>query len=88
MIYQDKKELFIASLPCMLCLLLTPSIACAYIGPGLGAGAIALIVIIVLSILLAVFSLVWYPLKAKMKKAQMEETDTTDHEDGASDTNP
>lgn len=50
------------------CLLLCPSLVFAYIGPGLGAGAIALIAIIAFSILLAIFSLIWYPLKAKMKQ--------------------
>ena len=58
-------------------ILLFPSFAFAYIGPSLGAGAIALIVIVLFSILLAFGSLVWYPLKAKMK-AKKEAQDSQD----------
>ena len=62
-------------------LFLYPSLAFAYIGPGLGAGAIALIVIIAFSIILAVFSLVWYPLKAKMKQKKLANDDAQNESD-------
>lgn len=42
---------------------LTPSVALAYVGPGLGLGALAVIGGLILSVLVAVFALVWYPLK-------------------------
>ncbi|MFO7931152.1 MAG: hypothetical protein ACQETG_05715 [Thermodesulfobacteriota bacterium] len=35
----------------------------AYVGPGLGAGTLAVIGGLVASVFLAVFALVWYPLK-------------------------
>ena len=35
----------------------------AYLGPGLGGGAIALILGIIASVFLAVFAVVWYPIK-------------------------
>lgn len=37
--------------------------ALAYIGPGLGAGALAVIVGIFTAIGLAIFTLFWYPIK-------------------------
>jgi hypothetical protein len=43
--------------------LLTLSPAHAYVGPGLGAGSIAVVLGILASILLAIFAVVWYPLK-------------------------
>ncbi len=47
----------------------------AYIGPGLGLGAIAVVLAVLLSILLAVFALVWYPLKSLFRKKSNSETD-------------
>lgn len=35
----------------------------AYVGPGLGLGAIGAIAGVVLSVLLAIFAVVWYPVK-------------------------
>jgi hypothetical protein len=35
----------------------------AYIGPGLGAGTLAVIFGFIASIFLAIFALLWYPLK-------------------------
>lgn len=40
----------------------------AYIGPGLGAGTIGVILGIITSILLAIVALVWYPFKRIIKK--------------------
>ncbi|WP_299681660.1 hypothetical protein [uncultured Roseobacter sp.] len=45
-----------------------PHAAHAYVGPGLGLGAIAVILGIIGSILLAVFAVLWYPIKRMMKK--------------------
>ena len=46
-------------------LLSTP--AHAYIGPGAGAGTIAIVVGVIASIFLALIAIVWYPLKRLFK---------------------
>lgn len=59
-------------------LALLPTSAMAYIGPGLGLGALAVIGGILLSILVAVFAIVWYPLKrtrARRREARAQGTD-------------
>ena len=48
--------------------LLLPQIANAYVGPGLGAGTIGVILGIIGSIFIAIFAIVWYPLKRLLKK--------------------
>lgn len=45
-----------------------PDIANAYVGPGLGAGAIGVIIGIIGSIFIALFAIIWYPLKRLFKK--------------------
>ncbi len=40
----------------------------AYIGPGLGAGTIGVILGLVGSVLIAVFAFFWYPIKRTFKK--------------------
>lgn len=49
-------------------LLLTSLNAYAYVGPGLGAGTIGVILGILVSVLLAIFAIFWYPLKRLFKK--------------------
>lgn len=44
--------------------------ASAYVGPGLGLGAIGVIVALIISVLLAVVGLLWYPLKRRFGKKQ------------------
>lgn len=41
----------------------TPGTALAYVGPGLGVGAIAAFLGAVLAVVLAIVGIVWYPLK-------------------------
>lgn len=41
--------------------------AAAYIGPGVGAGAIAAVIGVIGSILLAIVAVVYYPIKRMMK---------------------
>ncbi len=48
--------------------LLIPTAAHAYIGPGMGAGAIAAVLGVVAAVLLALFSVIYYPVKRAMKK--------------------
>jgi hypothetical protein len=61
--------------------------AAAYVGPGLGAGSIAVVLGIIGSLLLAIVGLVWYPLKRLIKmgkkklrsKAKHGVTSDSDH---------
>lgn len=46
---------------------LLPSPALAYIGPGAGLGAIAVVITFLVGLLLLVVGLVWYPLKRMFK---------------------
>ena len=40
----------------------------AYIGPGLGAGAIGVILGLIASVFVAIFAVFWYPIKRVLKK--------------------
>jgi len=51
----------------LLFLVLMPSTAEAYIGPGLGLGTIGVIIGVLVSSLLILFSIVWLPLKRLIK---------------------
>jgi hypothetical protein len=53
-----------------------PMPAQAYVGPGLGIGAVLVVLAILLSILLAVIGLFWYPIKRRMKKKSEQESDS------------
>lgn len=60
----------------VLFLLIVPQ-AHAYVGPGLGLGALAVILGIVVSILIALIAIVWYPLKRRRAaRAKASEADT------------
>lgn len=48
-------------------LALTPLAAQAYIGPGVGAGAIGAVLGVIGSIFLALFAVVYYPIKRLLK---------------------
>ena len=50
----------------ILCLITTSSFA--YIGPGVGLGAIAATVVVIVSILAALFVLICFPVKKLLKK--------------------
>jgi hypothetical protein len=50
--------------------LMLPGSALAYVGPGLGAGTLGVIIGFVGSILLALFAIVWFPVKRMLKKRQ------------------
>ncbi|MFC1771749.1 hypothetical protein ACFL3A_00170 [Pseudomonadota bacterium] len=49
----------------------------AYIGPGLGAGAIGVILGLIASIFVAVFAVFWYPIKRALKKNRNKANDAT-----------
>lgn len=42
--------------------------AAAYIGPGAGAGTIAIVLGILASVVMAFFAILWYPMKRLLKK--------------------
>jgi hypothetical protein len=48
--------------------LLAPTPAFAYIGPGLGAGAVAAVLAVLGAILLQIFSVIYYPIKRRLRK--------------------
>lgn len=51
--------------------------AAAYIGPGLGAGTIAVVLGIIGSVFLALFAIIYYPIKRILrKKKQSARSDT------------
>ena len=55
----------------------------AYIGPGLGLGAIALFLTVLLSVFLAIVGVAWYPIKRMiraMRGSKDSHSKPTDHE--------
>ncbi len=44
----------------------------AYVGPGLGLGAIGVLVGVIGGVLLAIFGLFWYPIKRMLKRSAGE----------------
>lgn len=50
-----------------LTLILLPGLAQAYIGPGVGAGAIGTVVAFVGAVFMAIFAIIWYPIKRLLK---------------------
>ncbi len=61
-----KKALFPALISAV-ALVSLPSAALAYIGPGVGAGAIAAVLGVLGSIFLAIVAVLYYPIKRMMK---------------------
>lgn len=55
-----------------------PGAAHAYIGPGLGVGAIAAALGVVGSIFLALFAVIYYPIKRMRKKKRAGSEDSAD----------
>ena len=48
----------------------------AYIGPGLGLGAIGAFIGLVVAVFLAIVGVIWYPLKRLLRKAKAGKADT------------
>ena len=46
----------------------------AYLGPGLGAGAIGMTIGVVVSLVVGVFAVVWYPVKRVIKRRRAKNT--------------
>ncbi len=57
---------YLASLLALLCLAYSP-LALAYIGPGLGTGALAAVLGTFLGLLMLIVGVVWYPIKRLIK---------------------
>lgn len=55
-------------------LLLLPSVAHAYIGPGAGISAIGAALALVAAVFFAVVGFVWYPVKRLLRKRKAAET--------------
>jgi hypothetical protein len=47
---------------------LLPGVAQAYVGPGLGVGAIGAVLAVIGAVLLSVFAAVYYPVKRTLRK--------------------
>jgi hypothetical protein len=47
--------------------------AAAYVGPGLGLGAIAVVLGIVGSVLLALFAIIFYPIKRALRRKRQRD---------------
>ena len=57
----------------MVIALAAPAAAMAYVGPGLGMGAVAAFFGAVLAVLLAIVGVVWYPIKRLLGKRKTTE---------------
>jgi uncharacterized membrane protein len=60
---KDLLPLFVA----VIALSIQPGLALAYIGPGVGAGAIGAVIGVIGAVFLAIFAVVWYPIKRMIK---------------------
>jgi hypothetical protein len=56
--------------------LLTPLTANAYVGPGMGLGAIGVILGLFFSIILALLAILWYPFKRILKAIRQKHKST------------
>ena len=54
----------------LLSLVLSATPAHAYVGPGAGAGMIAVVLGILASIVMGFFAILWYPIKRMMRKSK------------------
>ena len=69
--------------------LFLPAHAYSYVGPGLGAGTIGVILGLLGSVLLALFAFFWYPIKrAIFRKKEDQSEDQVEISDAASETEP
>ena len=50
-----------------------PPLALAYIGPGLGAGAVAVVLGLVVGFLMLVVGVIWYPLKRLFRRIRRKD---------------
>ena len=69
-------------LSAILSVVILPIPAHAYIGPGLGLGAIGMVLAVLFSIFLAALAIVWYPIK-RIIRASKNLTTTREREENA-----
>jgi O-antigen/teichoic acid export membrane protein len=58
----------------LLSLLLASTNVFAYVGPGLGLGVLGTIIGAIAAVLLAIFGIIWYPIKRMIKKKKAPKT--------------
>lgn len=73
---------FLIATLCALPMLMAAAPAQAYIGPGLGAGAIAVVLGVLAAIAMAVLAVLYYPIKRMMKKRKPTESAPASARDG------
>ncbi len=59
----------------LVALLACPATALAYIGPGMGAGAIAATIGMIGAFFLGLFAIVYYPIKRALRRSQVADVD-------------
>jgi hypothetical protein len=64
---KDNQALALYGAALFLTAALTPTLALAYVGPGLGLGAIASFFSIIGAVFLAIVGFVWYPVKRVLR---------------------
>tara|TARA_B100000686_G_C16791928_1_gene979323 strand:+ start:1436 stop:1705 length:270 start_codon:yes stop_codon:yes gene_type:complete len=69
-------------------LLLFPFASDAYIGPGLGAGTIGVVIGILASIVLGFFAIIWYPIRRLIKKKKAFKSSSSGDLKGQDSNNP
>ena len=69
------------ALACSLALLAVPGTALAYVGPGLGVGAITAFFGAIFAVLLAIVGVVWYPIKRLFGRRKPRNPDGGDPDD-------
>lgn len=67
---------------CAVVLLVSPGVAQAYIGPGLGIGAIGAALGTIGAILLGIFAIVYYPMKRAIRRRSAAKAQPDEHADG------
>ena len=61
------RKAFLPFVALTLALALQPTLAAAYIGPGVASGAIGAVLGVIGAVFLAIFAVVWYPIKRLLK---------------------
>lgn len=72
-----RTEQLIPAIVAALALATIASPADAYIGPGAGAGTIAVVLGVLASIVMAFFAILWYPVKRFLKRRRSGDGDGT-----------
>ena len=71
--YPEENEMRALSLLVMISIGLYAGSALAYVGPGVGAGVVAVVIGVISSVFLAVVGIIWYPIKRLMRRRKEAE---------------